>query len=348
MADSPPTLPTAPELREKRTPSDHEDLHRTEAYIGSFVQVRAKELGITVSDSQVRDITSGIAGRLTPAQRTGSASINMADVSGMIEADLRRQSEIGKPVNMYSADAARLEAQSGGGRLGANATLFAGNSIRGRGGDTDNSHGATASSARFDGINTSGLSGLTPSEKLTHSYAVQQGVMWAAENREILKLGTGAIDIIKQTQLRKDVYDGLTKDAHLSSKGALGIAKALHEKGEDANTGGREVTKNLKDINDREYGAAVDRFGQTHFKKDATEEEKEVAREGVRHAGDAAAKRHPEKADKIEQTNKLIGAARKTNEATAALENKQAVNTTNKQTNVGAAKTKTQAKMDAF
>lgn len=193
----------------------------------------------------------------------------------------------------------------------------------------------------YGDISTVGLSGLTPAEKATHSYAIAQGVMWAAENREILKLGNGAIDIIKQTQLRKDVYDGLTTDAHLSGKGALGIAKALHEKGQDANQGGREVTKNLKEVGDSEYTAAVDRFGLTHFKKDATEQDKEAARESVRHAGEEVAKRKPEKAETIKRNNELIGAAKKTDE----LATKAAVTTNAKAVT---AKSSSQLKRDAF
>ena len=174
-----------------------------------------------------------------------------------------------------------------------------------------------ASSIRYEGMN--GLAGLTPGEKLTHSYAIQQGVAWAAENRDILKLGTGAIDIIKQTQLRKDTYEGLTKKAGLSSAGAVGISKVLHDKGEDANIAGQELTKNLTDIGDTEYTKSIDRLGKVHFKKNATEEEKEAAREDIRKAGEAAAKRHPGQVDKIKRTNKLIGAAVKTDSAETAL-----------------------------
>lgn len=314
MANRPPTLPSdAPEQPKARIQPGSDDMHRTEAYIGSFVQVRAQELGITVSDGQLREITAGITGRLTPAQRSGTASINMADVSGMIEADLRRQTEVGKPVNMYSADAARLEAQNGGGRWGANAALFAGSSMRGRDGGTDSSSGEAASSRRFDGIN--GLAGLTPSEKLTHSYAIQQGVTWAADNRDILKLGPAAIDVLKQTQLRKDVYEGLTKEAGLSAKGTIGIAKMAHDRGEDANEAGTEIKDSLKTMNDKAVTKAVDDCGKLQMDPKATPEQKEAAKKEVGSRVEEHVKTHHEHAKEGEKLKKRMGIEKKNTEA---------------------------------
>ena len=331
MVDRPPMLPSeTPEQPKTRTQSGSEDTHRTEAYIGSFVRVRAQELGITVSDGQLREITAGITGRLTPAQRSGAASINMADVSGMIEADLRRQSEVGKPVNMYSADAARLEAQNGGGRWGANAALFAGSSIRGRDGGTDSSSGEAASSRRFDGMN--GLAGLTPSEKLTHSYALQQGVMWAAENREILKLGTAAIDIIKQTQLRKETLTSL-KDAGFSTKGSIGIASMLHERGKDANKDGKAFATKVKELGDQDITAAIEARAklqvpapnETPEQAEARKAQIPAADDHIRDAANAHIQKKPRDAAKVKDVTDTIGVELKRDEvATKATADKSA------------------------
>ncbi|MHB0773781.1 hypothetical protein ACYCVF_35490 [Bradyrhizobium sp. 1.29L] len=92
----------------------------------------------------------------------------------------------------------------------------------------------------------------------------------------------------------------------------------------------------------------MDRFGKTHFKKDATQAEKDAASEDVRNAGERAAQRHPDKADTIKRNNEAIGAAKKADDAAVKATANEKATTAQKQTATGAAKARTQAKMDAF
>ena len=322
MADRPPILPSdAPEQRETRTPSDREDMHRTEAYIGSFVQVRAKELGITVSDSQVRDITSGVTGRLTPAQRAGTTSINMADVSGAIEAELRRQSEIGKPVNMYSAEAARLEAQNGG-RMGAHTALFPGNSIRGRG-DTDNGSGETASSRRFDGINQ----GYTETQKQALDLAHKVGLGWAANNPDLLRLGPSAIQALADVHLRQDSYERF-KNGGLGVKAIVAgarYAKKHHIDYNEASKAYEDTHQSLAPADQKVHSEAITKFNESAGRPNATPADEETAKKELNKKMDELKDRNPSAKQKIEHEQKVLKTVKEQEHAvTANTEKKQA------------------------
>lgn len=293
--------------------------------------------------NEVRNMTPG-SGVL------GSAAAAAVDqYLGMLNPAQREATKVGD--NMLDSGAmlrlnALLNPLSDAGRLG-------------RGAQRDGADGASSSFA-YERMN--GFANLSPAEKLTYNYAIDQGVRWAAENRDILKLGPAAIDILKQTHLRKDVYEGLTKKAGLSSAGAVGIAKVLHDRGEDANEGGKEITKDLTAINDPAYSKAVQRLGETHGDPKATPEQKAEAVEGLKNAGEESVQRHPEHRERVERTQKRLGAATERNDKTHKIDADQS-NATAKQGASVAKQTassaqtvaekkntraSTQAKMDAF
>jgi hypothetical protein len=160
-----------------------------------------------------------------------------------------------------------------------------------------------SSGARYDGMNGAGL---TQIQMQTRDYAIKQGVFWAADNKDILKLGPAAIDVLARTGLRKDVYTGLTKEAGLSAKGAIGIADMLDKDGKDANAAGNELKKSLLAINDPKYTAAVAKLGELQLKPGATEQEKATAVENVKKAGAEALRRNPKAATTVQKTNEIL------------------------------------------
>ena len=180
-----------------------------------------------------------------------------------------------------------------------------------------------ASSASFDSIGANGNWNTPAGMAQMRDYALQKGVSWAANNPEILKLGPAAIDVLARTGLRKEVYTGLTKDAGLSSKGAIGIADILHKNGKDPNTAGEEVKKNLIDINNQAYTHAVDELGKVQMNPNATEEQKQAARERTRQTGEEAGKADPTKAELVRRNNELMGVAVQKNDASHKVEKSQ-------------------------
>ncbi|OQW54887.1 MAG: hypothetical protein A4S14_14640 [Proteobacteria bacterium SG_bin9] len=241
---------------------------------------------------------------------------NLSEADRVAIATSRAEQEvgIGKPLNELSATPRELDSKLLTGGLLAGRLLDGMRGLRELAG-SDDGRGA-ASGARYDGINGGGLN---PTQIQTRNYAIQQGVMWAADNPEILKLGNSAIDIIKQTQLRKDVFDGLTKDAGLSAKGAVGIAKIAKDRGEDANQVGQEVTNSLRQMNDRGVTGAVDERARLELDPKATQEQKDAASQKVDEALDTAVARDPSKAEAAEKLKKRLGTAAKKNEAQAAV-----------------------------
>jgi hypothetical protein len=202
-----------------------------------------------------------------------------------------------------------------------------------------------SSGARYDGMNGSAL---TQVQLQTRDYAIRQGVLWAADNKDILKLGPAAIDVLVRTGLRKDVYTGLTKEAGLSAKGAIGMADMLDKDGKDANAAGNELKKSLLEINDPGYTAAVSKLGELQLKPRATEQEKAAAVENVKKAGAKAAKRNPKAAATIQKTNYTLEHAAAKHGAQAASTATQATSTatqaTSAATQAEAAKTEIAAK----
>jgi hypothetical protein len=173
-----------------------------------------------------------------------------------------------------------------------------------------------SSGARYDGISSASLNA---TQIQTRNYAIQQGVLWAADNPEILKLGSAAIDILKQTQLRKDVFDGLTKEAGLSARGAVGIAKMAKDRGEDANQAGTEIKESLKAFNDEALKKAVEDRAALEIDPKATDEQKKAASKNVDDTVEKAVKRDPAKAHHGDAIKKRLGTAVKNAAAEAAL-----------------------------
>ena len=156
------------------------------------------------------------------------------------------------------------------------------------------------------------------------AYAREQGVSWAANNPDILKLGRPAIDILAQTHLRKDVYDGLTKTG-LSPKGSVGVAAMIHAKGGDANEGGKIVTDSLNTMNDKAVTDAVNARAtlqvpdknETPQQKQAREAKIPDADQQVESAVGEHIKHRPEHAATGKKMMKTLGVKMKENDAQA-------------------------------
>ena len=256
----------------------------------------------------------------------------MTRAAGFATTLAKAQSE--RPLNYLSATPQEIERERAA--LGLPPLLAVRAQGRFSGAESDGE--GRSSGARYDGMNGSALTQL---QLQTRDYAIRQGVLWAADNKDILKLGPAAIDVLARTGLRKDVYTGLTKEAGLSAKGAIGIADMLDKRGKDANAAGNELKKSLLEIGDPKYTAAINKLGEIQLKPGATAEEKAAAVENVKKAGAEAAKRSPKAAKAVHKTNDLLEHAAASHGTQAASTATQATSTA---TQAEAAKTEIAAK----
>jgi hypothetical protein len=221
----------------------------------------------------------------------------MTVAAGLATTIAKAQTE--RPLNYLSATPQEVERE----RAALGLPPLSGVRVQGRFSDPERDGDGRSSGARYDGMNGTALTQL---QLQTRDYAIRQGVLWAADNKDILKLGPAAIDVLARTGLRKDVYTGLTKEAGLSAKGAIGMADMLDKDGKDANLAGNELKKSLLEINDPRYTAAVSKLGEIQLKPGATSEEKAAGIENVKKAGVKAAKRNPKAAAAVQKTNDML------------------------------------------
>lgn len=155
-------------------------------------------------------------------------------------------------------------------------------------------NGTSTSSARYDGVSTGSIKDWSSPAGMAYmrDYALKKGVGWAADNREILKLGPSAIDVIAQTRFRKETYTEL-RNVGLSARGSVGIAAIAKQRGDDANTFGSEIAKNLRTLNDRSVTSAVDGFAATQIDPNATPQRKDSAFKLMQQRLDESAKKDP-------------------------------------------------------
>jgi len=179
------------------------------------------------------------------------------------------------------------------------------------------------SSARYDGM---GAGGLNQIQLQARDLAIKSGLTWAANNPDLLRLGPAAIEILAQTKLREETFNRLTKDAGLSTKGAVGVAAMLHAQGKDANKDGQALAADIAAINDPAFKAAIDARGrlqvpapnETPEQKKVREAQMPAAEDQVRAAADAHVQRKPEDAARVKRATETLGIAVKKNEVQAA------------------------------
>lgn len=262
------------------------------AFVNNSIALRASGLdGADFRTLVISNLTPDAARALDPAQ---VARLRME----------QSQLGVGKPDNPFALGTGK--------RIPVNGLLAA---------DGDEKQASSLGYAR-----TLGEAVLTHAEKLTQAYAIDQGVRWAAENRDILKLGTPAIDILKQTQLRKDVYEGLTKTG-LSSRGSIGVAAMIHEHGGNANEGGKAVADSLKAMDDKGVTDAVNARAtlqvpgknETPQQRQAREAKIPAADQQLESAVGEHTKHHPEHAGHGKKLMKTLGVKLKENDAQAKI-----------------------------
>ncbi|MCP3439817.1 hypothetical protein [Bradyrhizobium sp. CCGUVB14] len=283
--------------------SGDENVRRTETYIGGLIQARAKELNLNIGDGGLREITTQIRGRLTPAQINGSASINVGDVSGAIDAELRKQTDAGKPANIYAAGKAT---DNTGYALPEKPFSLMSN----RGG---NQFGALNDRSSSDGGNTITPQGLTPIQKDAFNMADKLGLDWAKNNPDLLRLGPSAIKALADVNFKAESFNKL-KEVEFAAGDVVTLARFAKKTNRDANDLADHVAHGNKSL-------ATDETGKVNTQvlknlRDAemnymANPESPAAKEGVTKAVAKAAGTDPKKQEEGRKLEEALGTQKK-------------------------------------
>ncbi len=289
----------------------------------------SKQLGLSPESHEVAGLAGKLHAFVNNSVALRASGLDGADFRTLVISNLTP--EIARAMDPSQAARIRLEQQQAGvGTVGNVLALGSGMRHMVNGvlvGDTEERQATSATYARAFGGNDPSL---TSFEKLTRNYALQQGVMWAADNREILKLGTGAIDIIKQTHLRQETLTSL-KDAGFSTKASVGIASMLHEHGKDANKDGQVLASKVKELGDPDITAAIEARAKLQIPAPNETPEQAQARTGqipaaddqIRDTANAHIQKKLQDAAKVKDVTDTLGIKLEQNAATQKNENGQ-------------------------